>query len=231
MHLKYRSVLALTAVLCLLPAAAVAQEGRTNTLSPKAVGSTPQTPDGHPDLTGLWNGLGDNLGGVPNQMYNAGIEVRDDGTTRDVHSGAMIGTWPLPKRDPQNSEQAERAATLLRRMGSNRPIYKPQYWQTVKDFDANSNQDDPSNQCMPAGVPRLGPPEYIGQMPAYLILIYPGPRRPDCDDHKLSHDSYRRAQAHEYRRSRRNVGWRIHRPLGGRHDGDRFHRLQQHQLV
>ena len=61
MHLKYRSVLALTAVLCLLPAAAVAQEGRTNTLSPKAVGPTPQTPDGHPDLTGFWNGLGDNL--------------------------------------------------------------------------------------------------------------------------------------------------------------------------
>ena len=31
-------------------------------------------------------------------MYNAGIEVRKDGTTRDVHSGEVIGTWPLPKR-------------------------------------------------------------------------------------------------------------------------------------
>jgi hypothetical protein len=173
-NFKYKNVIVLAAVLCLLPAVALAQDERNTTMSPKAVGSTPRTPDGHPDLTGLWNGFGDNLGGVPNQMYNAGIEVRDDGTTRDVHSGLQIGTWPLPKRDPQNSETSERAATLLRRMGSNRPIYKPQYWQTVKDFDANANEDDPSNQCMPAGVPRLGPPEYIRQTPGYLILIYPG---------------------------------------------------------
>jgi len=107
-------------------------------------------------------------------MYNAGIEVRKDGTTRDVHSNVMIGTWPLAKRGTQDNATAERAATLLRRMGSNRPIYKPQYWQTVKDFDANANEDDPSNQCMPAGVPRVGVPSYIAQTPTYLVFIYPG---------------------------------------------------------
>jgi hypothetical protein len=172
--LEFRHVVALLAVLCVLPATAPAQDDRTDTMSPRAVGSTPKAPDGYPDLTGLWNGFGDNLGGVPNQMYNAGIEVRDDGTTRDVKSGVLVGTWPAGERKTQDNASAERAATLLRRIGSNRPIYKPQYWQTVKDFDANANEDDPSNQCMPAGVPRLGPPEYIRQTPDYLVLIYPG---------------------------------------------------------
>jgi hypothetical protein len=178
----YRNLIVLSALL-LLPLVAFAQDGEPdmshdNTMSPKPMGPTPRTPDGHPDLTGLWNGLGDNLLGVPNQMYNAGIEVRKDGTTRDVNSGISIATWPISdKRERARSYRAEpdeRAATLLRRMGSNRPIYKPQYWQTVKDFDANANDDDPSNQCMPAGVPRVGVPSYIAQMPSYLVFIYPG---------------------------------------------------------
>ena len=98
----YRNLIVLSALL-LLPLAAFAQDGEPdmshdNTLSPKPMGSTPRTPDGHPDLTGLWNGLGDNLLGVPNQMYNAGIEVGTDGTTRDVNSGISIATWPIVDR-------------------------------------------------------------------------------------------------------------------------------------
>ena len=59
-------------------------------------------------------------------------------------------------------------------MGASRPIYKPEYWDMVKQFDANANEEDPSNNCMPAGVPRVGSPSYIGQFPNYLIFIYPG---------------------------------------------------------
>lgn len=167
------------ATLFLLPVAVSAQYSgaprmdHDTTVPPTPEGPTPRTPDGHPDLTGLWNGLADNLLGVPNQMHNVGIEVSAD-STRDIHSGAQIATWPLQNRQHLNNEQNERAATLLRRMGSNRPIYKPQYWQRVKDFDANSNEEDPSNNCMPAGVPRMGVPSYIAQMPNYLIFIYPG---------------------------------------------------------
>jgi hypothetical protein len=69
---------------------------------------------------------------------------------------------------------AERAASLLRRVGANRPIYKPEYWEMVKNFDHNSNEEDPSNNCMPAGIPRAGIPSYISQHPNHLIFIYPG---------------------------------------------------------
>ena len=69
------------ALLCMLPAVVFGQAAggprmdRDDTLSPTPVGPTPMSPDGHPDLTGLWNGLADNLLGVPNQMHNVGIEV------------------------------------------------------------------------------------------------------------------------------------------------------------
>jgi hypothetical protein len=168
-----------SALLCLLPVVVFGQANggprmdRDDTLSPTPVGPTPMSPDGHPDLTGLWNGLADNLLGVPNQMHNVGIEVGPD-STRDIHSGVQIATWPLQNRKRQNNEQNERAATLLRRMGSNRPLYKPEYWQRVKDFDANSNEEDPSNNCMPAGVPRMGVPSYVAQTPKYLVFVYPG---------------------------------------------------------
>jgi hypothetical protein len=180
MSYRHSEVIALALVLCLLPAAAVAQQMSSSTnASPAPSGPTPRTPDGHPDLSGVWNGLGDNLNGVPNQMANVGIQVEND-TTRDIFSGAQIATFPRNSgandwdTTPAAGQEGERAATLLRRMGSNRPLYKPQYWETVKNFDANANEDDPSNNCMPAGVPRVGIPSYVGQTPAYLMFVYPG---------------------------------------------------------
>jgi hypothetical protein len=107
-------------------------------------------------------------------MANAGIIVEGVTSTRDLFSGAKIATFPRNTNRVQNYEEDERAATLLRRMGSSRPIYKPEYWEMVKELDANANEEDPSNNCMPAGVPRVGIPSYIGQTPTYVMFIYPG---------------------------------------------------------
>jgi len=170
--------LAVVAILCLLPAALGAQElsamKRTVNAPPKPSGTTPRTPDGHPDLTGVWNGLGDNLLGIPNQMANDGISVDSENASHDIASGTPIATFARNATRGLNNEQAERAASLLRRVGSNRPVYKPQYWEMVKQFDENANEEDPSNNCMPAGIPRAGIPSYIGQTPNYFIFIYPG---------------------------------------------------------
>lgn len=171
-------IIAAAATLCLLSAAVLAQEGsqarRTTNAPPKPSGATPRTADGHPDLTGVWNGLGDNLNGIPNQMANNGVVIESATTTRDLHSGQPIATFPRNTTRPQNYEEGERAASLLRRVGANRPVYKAEYWEMVKNLDANSNEEDPSNNCMPAGIPRAGIPSYIGQTPTYLIFIYPG---------------------------------------------------------
>ena len=177
-YFGFSSFIALAALLCLLRAAGFAQEApgmdHSVTVRPKPIGVTPRTPDGHPDFTGVWNGMADNLLGVPNQMHNEGIAVESQTSTYDVSSGAKIATWPVLNRKPQNSEQGERAATLLRRMGASRPIYKPEYWEMVKNLDANANEEDPSNNCMPAGVPRVGSPSYIAQFSTHLMFVYSG---------------------------------------------------------
>src|SRR3979409_1657848 len=120
-------IVAAVAGLCLLPVAILAQESapirRTVNAPPKPSGATPRTADGHPDLTGVWNGLGDNLNGVPNQIVNNGIVIESDPAARDLHSGLAIAVFPRNTNRGQNNEEAERAAALLRRSGSNRPLY------------------------------------------------------------------------------------------------------------
>src|SRR6266702_7539167 len=98
------------ALLCLLPAALCAQEfstmKRTVNAPPKPSGATPRTPDGHPDLTGVWNGLGDNLNGVPNQLANNGIVIESDTTARDLHGGQPVTVFPRNTNRALNNEEA-----------------------------------------------------------------------------------------------------------------------------
>lgn len=116
---------------------------------------TARTADGGPDLSGLWNG-----GQVGLALQNLRIDERGNITVG-------IGRG----RDGKLTN-FERDSGMLQRADANRPLYKPQFWSRVQRLDENGNREDPEFLCMPAGVPRMGPPTKIVQTPKELIFLY-----------------------------------------------------------
>jgi hypothetical protein len=104
----------------------------------------------HPDLSGVWNGA--TVGGP---------YIKSDDERAAL----------LPARDG-DLVNFERDNALIRRSNPNKPLYKPEFWEKVQKLDQNGNTEDPSYGCMPAGVPRMGPPAKIVQTANELILLY-----------------------------------------------------------
>src|SRR5437879_8600746 len=114
--------------------------------------ATPRTADGHPDLSGVWNGNAASPFVKSEDPLTANLSSRD---------GTLLNF--------------ERDGTLIRRANPNKPLYKPEFWEKVQKLDQNGNTEDPSFGCMPAGVPRMGPPAKIVQTPKELIFLYVSP--------------------------------------------------------
>jgi hypothetical protein len=117
---------------------------------------TPRTTDGHPDLTGTWGGGGFGGGGGNNafdEQGNLNLKLNNR------------------KNNPVNGE---RDSGLSQRYSTNNnyPLYKPQYWDKVDYLDVNGNKEDSNFHCMPAGVPRMGPPVRILQTPIDVVFLY-----------------------------------------------------------
>ena len=115
--------------------------------------SMPRSSGGHPDLSGLWNGT------TVNGPHLASEDPR---------------VTNLPSRDG-SLVNYERDGALIRRSDTNRPLYKPEYWEKVQQLDQNGNEADPSYGCMLACVPRMGPPDKIIQTEKEIIFLYVSP--------------------------------------------------------
>jgi len=115
---------------------------------------TPRTPDGHPDFSGVWNGGGGGGGG--NQ---GAVDEKGNVTVTFASRDGSVYNF-------------ERDSGLRTRMDPNKPIYKPEYWDKVSELDINGNAEDPTFSCMPAGVPRMGPPTKIVQTPTEMIFLH-----------------------------------------------------------
>lgn len=143
-------------VLWVVPMHAGLQDGQTQPQGGGNQGTamqTPHTADGHPDLSGMWGGGGGGIGG---------------GTPVDLTKDVVI---TLNARDG-SPENFERDSGIRQRMSPNKPIYKPEFWDKVQELDINGNDTDPTYSCMPAGVPRMGPPTKILQTPTEVVFLY-----------------------------------------------------------
>jgi len=116
-----------------------------------AVGELKRTADGHPDLSGTFIYAID-LAPVALKKEVAGkVSV----LTVD-HTGNHPVKAPIPNALPSTPE----------------PSYKPQFQAKVKDLFDHEGKTDPVFYCGRPGVPRIGPPRRIVQLPNEMIFLY-----------------------------------------------------------
>ena len=153
--MKTRLSISLVAAL-LVAAFAASTSAQQGVKAPEAPKPTPRTADGHPDLSGVW------IAG------NRGIRPATDNTSLKV-------VLPLQGVD-QNKDNVfaalDRISVTERAKDANKPPYKPELVAKVKDLEVRQSQEDPAFYCKPAGVPRMGPPAQIIQLPDKLVFLY-----------------------------------------------------------
>ena len=100
-------------------------------------------PDDHPDLNGTW--------------FNG------DGVTH---------VRPLRKENFLCIRGCEAETPGPPRLTPDRPSYKTGFLSIVSDLDNRQVEEDPALRCFPPGVPRIGPPDKIIQIPSQIIFLY-----------------------------------------------------------
>ena len=121
---------------------------------------TPRTPDGKPDLNGVWTGTAG-----PVVLGSFGV----DGRIFDEDENTGANNVPARGGRMANYENDNGLTRLTLR---NRPQYKPEFWETVRNNEWNGNQIDPEPHCRPAGVPRVGQPRQIMQTKDKMMFTY-----------------------------------------------------------
>jgi hypothetical protein len=151
-HLVSTASAAAIAALAIAPAHA--QEGAAK--APQAAAKpTPRAADGHPDLSGVW--------------------VAGNRAIRTDDSSSIKVILPLEGVNPDKDNvfaALDRISVTERSKDANKPPYKPELAAKVKDLSDRQSQEDPAFYCKPAGVPRMGAPSQILQMPGQVVFLY-----------------------------------------------------------
>ena len=143
---RFRSALCGGVILLAFGPIGVSAQPAAPAQSPAAI---PRMPDGHPDFNGVW---------TPGR----------DGRSFDETENTGVNFVPARNGRMANFENDNGVARLSLR---NRPQYKPEFWDKIRDNEWNGNKIDPEAHCRPEGVPRVGPPKQIVQTKDLMVFI------------------------------------------------------------
>src|SRR5918996_4710391 len=135
---RFVSTTAVVSVAVAALAMAVSPEAQTNTGSGAGASvATPRTPDGKPDLSGMWVG---GAGGGGGRAYEVDAQAN------------ITDTFPSRRCAPTQVKCSEYSnqsydGEFTGRMNPNRPLYKPEHWDRVQYLDMNTNTEDPLFIC------------------------------------------------------------------------------------
>jgi len=136
----------------MLPTLAAGQSAHPQSLEVAAATNIPRTADHHPDLSGVWTFAID-LPPVALQKKQA------DGKVEIKHVDASAAR---PAKVPIAGALPSTPA----------PVYKPEFQAKVKYLSDNESKTDQTFYCGRPGIPRIGPPRKIVQLPNEMIFFY-----------------------------------------------------------
>src|SRR5688572_6816986 len=143
-----------TGVICAVLSAAVAAQ--------QTGASGPRRPDGPADLSGVWSYAIDRAPADLKVVVN-GVE-----TLHKIDQSARHGCQRATRSGPCLDATSVRGALPF----TAAPSYKPPYLAKVKDLDDHQSKVDAVFYCGRPGVPRIGPPRKIVQLPTEIIFFY-----------------------------------------------------------
>jgi hypothetical protein len=111
----------------------------------------PRSADGHPDLTGTWEN-------------GSGIDF--------LHPQKLADGSVCVSGCPEPSAPAAHPVAARARPQPNFPKYRAEFLAHVKDLNDHQLAADPVLHCRSPGVPRLGPPDKIVQIPGQVVFLY-----------------------------------------------------------
>jgi len=139
----------------LLPVLVLSQRGGSVPAKPAAATSARakirRAPDGHPDLSGMWTFAIDLPPGPLTKVVDGKVTTTKlNQAARHRASNDVPGALPWTKA----------------------PEYKPEFQEKVKYLSANESKLDSVFYCAKPGVPRIGSPRKIVQLPKEMIFLY-----------------------------------------------------------
>lgn len=152
--------IAAPAIVVSLMLAQVAGAAQASTSAPKDTWAPPRTPDGQPDIQGIWQTQGGNL---TVSLEKGAVTLLDSDRV-----GFSDAARPLPKAFPIGIVEPGDGKVPLQPWASTR---RKEIADNYRDPNGNTEYIDPSARCLGAGVPRIN---YVTPYNGYQFLQIPG---------------------------------------------------------